>query len=285
MALVESLQKAIDYIEDHLLKPLTVEEIAGQANLSSFHFQRTFLILTDITIADYIRRRRLTLAAQELIGTDAKIIDLAYKYGYETPEAFAKAFRRQHGVAPSEARKGIGKLQSYNRLSIQVKLKGAEPMDYRIVERGPFQIVGLKRECPCGDQAVGPGIAEFWGETIANGTAGRLIQLLDGEIKGLIGMNGHYNAEKSTIEYWIGAEHSGEVPEEFSTYRFPAAKWVVFEVRGPVPGAMVHTFKRIFSEWIPSNGYVPAELPTMEAYISPDPYHPDSRNEIWLAVR
>ncbi|USG67774.1 helix-turn-helix transcriptional regulator [Brevibacillus ruminantium] len=97
--------------------------------LNSFHFQRTFLILTDITVGDYIRRRRLTLAAKELISTDGKIIDLAYKYGYETPEAFAKAFRKPHGVTPSEARKGIGKLQSYNRLTIQVTLKGAEPMN------------------------------------------------------------------------------------------------------------------------------------------------------------
>lgn len=285
MALVESLQKAIDYMEEHLLKPLTIEEISRQANLSAFHFQRTFLILTDITVGDYIRRRRLTLAAQELISTGIKIIDLACKYGYETPEAFTKAFRKQHGVTPSEARKGIGNIQSYNRLSIQVTLKGAEPMKYRIVNREAFQVVGVKRECPCGANAEGPGISEFWGEMNANGTVDKLIQLLNGEIKGLIGMNDNYNAKKNTVDYWIAAEHAGDVPAEFLSFEFPAAKWIVFEIEGPIPTALVNAYKRIYSESLPSNGYVPAELPTIEAYISPDLHSLHSRNEIWLAVK
>lgn len=98
MTWVESLQTAIDYMEEHLLEDMSIESIAKQANFSVFHFQRTFTILTDISVGDYLRRRRLTLAAHELNRTNAKIIDLAYKYGYDTPEAFSKAFRRQHDV-------------------------------------------------------------------------------------------------------------------------------------------------------------------------------------------
>lgn len=109
MGWLESIQKAIQYIEMNLLdKELTIESIARAANSSVFHFQRTFSILTDITVSDYIRRRRLTLAAQELINTDQKIIDIAFKYGYETPESFTKAFRKQHHISPSEARKKKG---------------------------------------------------------------------------------------------------------------------------------------------------------------------------------
>ena len=100
-----------------------MEQIAREVNSSVFHFQRTFSILTDMSIADYIRRRRLTLAAQELINTEQKVIDLSYKYGYDSPEAFTKAFRKQHKITPSEARKKQGQLQSYNRLVIQVSLK------------------------------------------------------------------------------------------------------------------------------------------------------------------
>ena len=285
MALVESLQKAIEYMEAHLLKNLTVEAISRQAHLSPFHFQRMFLILTDMTVGDYIRRRRLTLAAQELMSTDCKIIDLAYKYGYETPEAFAKAFRKQHGVSPSDARRGFGKLQSYNRLSIQVSLKGAEPMQYRIVEREAFQVVGLKRECPCGDQAEGAGIPEFWAEAHADGTVDKLIPLLNGEIKGLLGITDNFNAQKNTIDYWIAAEHEGDVPECFTSFHFPAAKWIVFDVHGPAPMAIVNAWKQIFSEWLPSNGYALADLPAIEAYISPNVYSPNALNEIWLAVK
>ena len=145
MEWVESLQKAIDYIEKHLLEDISIEEIAKEVNFSTFHFQRTFSILTDMSIGEYVRRRRLTLAAHELTRSDKKVIDIAYKYGYDTPEAFAKAFRRQHGISPSEARKHIGKLKSYNRLVIQVNLKGAEPMNVKIVEKEAIQVVGVKR--------------------------------------------------------------------------------------------------------------------------------------------
>lgn len=201
MALVESLQKAIDYMEDHLLDNITIEDIAKQANISPSHFQRIFMILTDISVGEYLRRRRLTLAAQELSSTNSKIIDIAFKYGYDTPESFSKAFRKQHGVTPSEARKGIGKLQSYNRLTIQVNLKGAEPMKYRIVERDAFQVVGVKREFPCG--AEDAEIPEFWSEANENGTVNKLIQLNSGQIKGLLGLIENFNEEKNTVNYWM----------------------------------------------------------------------------------
>jgi AraC family transcriptional regulator len=286
MALVESLQKAIDYMEKHLLDHITIEDIAQQANLSPFHFQRTFMILTDISVGEYLRRRRLTLAAQELSSTNCKIIDLAYKYGYDTPESFSKAFRKQHGVTPSEARKGIGKLQSYNRLTIQVNLRGVEPMKYHIVERDAFQVVGIKREFPCDTENAGiPGVAEFWGEVNENGTANQLFQLNNGQIKGLLGIIENFNEEKNTIDYWIAAEHRGDVPDEFSIFEFPASKWVVFEVRGPIPTAIVNTWKKIYSEWFPSNGYEPARIAPFEAYIDSDVYSPNSYNEIWVAIK
>ncbi|EGA90544.1 AraC/XylS family transcriptional regulator [Planococcus donghaensis MPA1U2] len=118
MGWLESMQQAIDFIDEHLEEPITLEQIAARANVSMFHFQRTFSILTDMSVGEYIRGRRLTLAAHELVSTNKKIIDISFKYGYESPEAFSKAFRRQHGIAPSEARKNLGSLKSYNRLVI-----------------------------------------------------------------------------------------------------------------------------------------------------------------------
>lgn len=286
MALVESLQQAIDYMEEHLLDDLPVEAIARHAHVSPSHLYRSFMILTGLSIGDYIRRRRLTLAAQELTSTDGKIIDLAYKYGYDTPEAFARAFRRQHGLTPSEARRAEGELQAYNRLTIQVSLKGAEPMKYRIVEREAFQTVGVKRECPCGNESGGPaGIPEFWGESGANGTVARLAGLIDGQIQGVLGITDNYDPENNTIDYWIAAERAADVPEGFEALHFPAAKWAVFEVRGVAAAAMVEAWQRIYSEWIPSNGYEVLNLPAVEAYIDPDVFSAAAVNEIWLAVR
>ncbi|CAM5495329.1 AraC family transcriptional regulator OS=Lysinibacillus sphaericus OX=1421 GN=LS41612_16445 PE=4 SV=1 [Lysinibacillus sphaericus] len=235
MSWIESIQKAINYIEEHLHETITMEQIAQEVNASVFHFQRTFSILTDMSIADYIRRRRLTLAAQELINTDSKVIDIAYKYGYDSPEAFTKAFRKQHNVTPSEVRKQQGPLQSYNRLIIQVTLKGAEPMKYNIVEKEKFQVVGVKRTYNCQTGENLQGIPQFWNELNGQGMDEQLFTLNNGQIKGVLGVcvpDENYK-DNSLIDYWIATDHVGEVPENMLAMEVPASKWVVFEVRVP----------------------------------------------------
>ncbi|GIN87182.1 AraC family transcriptional regulator [Heyndrickxia sporothermodurans] len=286
MAWVESLQKAINYMEAHLLEDITIESIAKQANVSVFHFQRTFSVLTDLTIGEYLRRRRLTLAAEELSRTNKKVIDLAYKYGYDTPEAFTKAFRRQHGVTPSEVRKGIGKLQSYNRLVIQVSLKGVEPMKYSIVDKEAFQVIGVKEEYSYANEENLRRIPTFWDEVNANGTSNRLFQLNNGLIKGVLGIcvdKNETNAKQ--MEYWIAAASENEAPEGFESFEIPASKWAVFEVHGPMPDSMQKAWKQIFSEWFPSNGFEHAGTPELEVYSDEDPSSPDLYSEIWIPIK
>lgn len=158
-------------------------------------------------------------------------------------------------------------------------------MKYQIIERSGFQAVGVKRLCPCGIQGGVQGIPEFWAEVNGNGTSDRLVPLINGEIKGLLGITDNYNAEKNTIDYWIAAEHRGEVPNGLSSIEIPASKWVVFEVHGHAPTAMVHAWKQIYTEWIPSSGYELAKIAAVEAYIDSDPYSSNSLNEIWLAIK
>ena len=287
MSWIESIQKAINYIEAHLQETITMDQIAQEVNVSVFHFQRTFSILTDMSIADYIRRRRLTLAAQELINTDIKIIDLAYKYGYDSPEAFTKAFRKQHHVTPSDARKQQGPLQSYNRLVIQVSLKGAEPMKYNIVEKDKFQVVGVKRTYNCQKGENSQGIPLFWDEVNRQGMDEQLFALNNGQIKGVLGVcvpDENYK-ENSLIDYWIGTDHVGEVPENLQSIEVPASKWVVFEVHGPMPHAMQNAWKQIFSEWFPSNPYEPAGTAELEVYTDEDPTSEDLYSEIWIPIK
>lgn len=286
MSLVKSLQKAIEYMEDHLLDDITIKDIAKQAHLSPHHFQRTFVILTDVTVAEYLRRRRLTKAAQELLNSDTKVIDLAYKYGYQTPESFAKAFYRQHGLTPSEARRRMGSLQSYNRLTIQVHLKGAEPMHYRLMERDAFQIVGVKKAFECNeafDQTKA--ISRFWAQIGQDGTIDRLLGLNDGQITGLIGATVDYNERGNEIEYWIGTESKGNTPDGFDRYEVSSAKWAVFEAVGPVTVVVPETWKKIYSEWFPSNDYAHSSAPSLEVYQSPDPSSPTAKTEIWVPVK
>lgn len=286
MAWVESIQKSINYIEDHLLEDITIEKIAKQANASVFHFQRAFTMLTDVSIGEYVRRRRLTLAVKELSKTNCKIIDVAYKYGYDTPEAFSKAFRRQHGVAPSEARRYIGKLKLYERLTIQVILKGAEPMKYNVVERDHFQVVGVKREFSIVNGENLANIPRFWEEVNSDGTSERLARLNNGTIKGLLGVcaaAGNLES-KQAMDYWIAVDYDGDTPEGMATLEIPASKWVVFEVHGPMPKAMQTAWKEIYSEWFPTSGYEHAGIPELEVYSEGDPFRTDYYSEIWIPV-
>jgi len=284
MAWVESLQKAIDYIEDHLLDNMTIEQIARQANSSQFHFQRTFSILTDMTIGEYIRRRRLTFAAQELIKTNEKIIDLALKYGYDSPEAFSKAFRRQHGITPTEARRNMGKLKSYNRLVIQVSLKGAEPMQYRIVEKDSFEVVGVKESFSWENGENLIGIPKMWKKAHGEGIVDTLVEVNDGAIKGILGVcfDPLSNGE---IDYWVAAASKSKKLENLESLTIPASKWSVFEVHGAMPDAIQRAWKKIHTEWFPSSGYVHAGTPDLEVYTNDNPSSSDCYSEIWIPIK
>jgi len=284
---IESIQIAIDYMEQHLLDvELTIEQVAKACNSSTFHFQRTFSILTDITVGDYIRRRRLTLAAQDLIDTDDKIINIAYKYGYETPESFAKAFRKQHKLSPTEARKLSGPLQSYNRLVIKIKLEGAIPINYKIAEKEAFQVIGVKRTYSYKNGENLRGIPQFWNDVHADGTNDQLFDLNNGDVQGVLGVCVVDNEEQNEqMDYWIATAHNGEVPNGMDSYMIPASKWVIFEVHGAMPHAMQDTWKKIYSEWFPSNPYKPTGAAELEVYTNDNPASPDYYSEIWIPIK
>lgn len=278
---IESIQKTIHYMEEHLLEDISVEDISAQAHISPFHFQRTFALLTDITVGEYLRRRRLTLAAYELLNSTSKIINLAEKYGYDTPESFSKAFRRQHGIAPSEARKNRNHLKAYNRLVIQVSLKGAEPMNYKIVEQTSLTFVGIKRTFSYENGENLREIPNMWKDAYADGTEDRLFQLNNGEISGVVGVCvDQTEVQNQQMEYWIATAYHGEVPEGLSQLEVPASKWSVFEVDGPLPDAIQELWRQIISEWFPSNPYEHARIPELEVYAGNG-----ASPQIWIPVK
>ena len=140
---ITGMQRAIDYIEDHLTEPIDYEVVAAQSFSSSYHFQRVFSILCGYTVGEYIRNRRLSLAGRELSAGNAKVIDIALKYGYESPDSFAKAFQKFHGILPSQARNG-SKLKSFSRLVLKFSLEGGRTMKYRIEQKPEMILTGYK---------------------------------------------------------------------------------------------------------------------------------------------
>lgn len=285
---MERLQRMIDgieYIERNLEEKLKIDEIAQMAFMSKFHFQRMFSMLTGFTVNEYIRNRRLTKAAQELVNSDVKIIDLAFKYGYESPEAFTKAFRNIHGISPSLAMKQSHTLKAYPKLSFQIQLKGDVEMDYKIVEKEAFSVVGKSIRTTTVGGENNRKIAEFWNVANSNGFSKQLAKNC-GPL-GLLGICFEYDKEMENLTYLIAAEKKMEnLPADWEERQIPAATWAVFPVNGPMPGTMPKVWQRIFSEWFPSTGYEHSGGPEMEVYLSDaDPSSADYYSEIWIPIK
>ncbi len=279
------LSRALDYIEANLTGVLDVEAVARQAHYSPSHFQRMFLALTGLTVGEYARRRRLTLAAQELALEHSLVIDVALKYGYESPEAFGRAFQRMHGLTPSEARQPGVTLKAFPRLSFQLILKGDQPMQYRIFTRPAMTIVGKPlRTTTQGSENLNA-IPAFWQRCQADGT----LEVLD-RMAGPLGTLGVCleieNAEEA-FTYLIAVEKTDAVPPaDWMEYVLPAGTWAAFESCGPLPESIQQTWARIFSDWFPASEYEHTGTPDMEVY-PPDMCGNDAntRTEVWVPVR
>ncbi len=275
---------SLDYIEKNLDDDLRIEHVALVACMSKFHFQRMFHMLTGVTVADYIRKRRLTLAAQELTHSGSKVIDVALKYGYETPESFSKAFRKTHGLNPSAVRRNNQSLKAFPRLSFQIKLKGDEEMDYKIVEKEAFHVVGKGiRTVTCNGQNHRD-IPAFWDKSNSNGLTAGLEKNCDS--MGLIGACMDFDKEQEELTYFICAEKGDHnVPTDWEEKIIPAATWAVFPAIGPVPHAIEKTWERIFSEWFPSTGYEHVDAPELEVYpVGGDVLAEDHQCDIWIPI-
>ena len=186
---IDGFQASIDYIEQNLTKELDIEKIAAIAALSPFYYQRIFGAMCGLTVGEYIRARRMTLSAQELACSDCKVIDIAMKYGYDSPDSFAKAFQRFHGITPTQARESGTNLKSFAPLKIKITLEGGNMLDYKIVEKAPFTVAGVKKRFD--SETSYTEIPKFWGEWMS-------------DMKGLKGMFGICtDMDGKTFDYWI----------------------------------------------------------------------------------
>jgi len=273
---------AVEYMENHMDESIDIEEVAKVSYSSTFHFQRMFHMLTGSTVAEYIRKRKLTLAAQELAATAIKVLDVALKYGYNTPESFSKAFRKVHGISPSAAREQGTKLKAHPRISFQLSLKGEKDMDYRIVERDAFKVVGKGLRVTTKDGENFKRVPKFWQESYQNGVCDKICSIC-GETPILgICMNDFCNEE---FTYMIAAEKpDGFKDKDMSEIEIPASTWAIFESVGPVPGSIQKVWERIFSEWFPSTGFEHADAPELEVYSKGNTDAEDYYCEVWIPI-
>ena len=286
MNYIKDMNNALDYIEKNINKDISQEEVARVAHISKFHFLRIFNILTGMTLAQYIRERRLTLAAKEIMSTNMKIIDISYKYGYETPEAFTKAFKALHKVSPTEARKKGETLRATTPISFQLTVKGEKRMDYKIVSKDSFKVVGLSRRFSTKNGENFKEIPKFWDEVNSSEIDNILINN-QGDL-GILGICTGFCEAKDEMKYMIAVQ--GDEIEALKSYKdyevfeIPKSTFAVFESIGPMPNSIQNTWHKIFAEWFPATQYEHANAPEFEAYFSGDPHGEDYRCEIWIPI-
>jgi AraC family transcriptional regulator len=278
----DRLNSAIDYIENNLTGEIDTAIVAKKALCSDFHFQRMFSVVTGITLGEYIRRRRLTLAAAELSSGKAKVRIVALKYGYDSPEAFTRAFHQVHGVSPLTARAQGVPLVSCPRVSFLISMKGGDDIGYKIIQKPAFDLVG-KVEKFTRVNIKAP--SQFWVDfrqtkdifILAKLNGAKAGPVTGGQALGVV-----FDVNTEDFKYGIAVEKLGEtVPDGFEVIHIPASTWAVFDVNGVMPQAIWHVTNRIYGEWFPATGYKSASGIKLEVYV------PDGNNycQIWVPLK
>lgn len=276
MEWIDALNAVLRHIEDDICGDLDTARLAERIHFSHFYLQRMFTMMTGMTLSEYVRQRRLSLAGQELQATDAKVIDVALKYGYETPESFQKAFRRFHGVTPSATKRMRAQLRFLSPLTLHVELRGGSVMDYAVEEMGEMTIAGKERRFRY-DSAFRE-IPGFWEEYFAGGRP---------PVDGCLGVCVE-DGSKDDFIYAIASfwKDDAPVPEGYVKRKIPAHTWVKFKAVGALPEALQKVNRQVFGEWLPNNAeYEMAEGIGIEMYTMGDTAADDYESEIWLPVR
>ncbi|CCC84568.1 uncharacterized HTH-type transcriptional regulator ydeE [Paenibacillus polymyxa M1] len=285
--LLKSMNEAIRYIEENLTNEIDFKEVARLAYCSEFHFKRMFSFLAGATLSEYIRRRRLTLAAFELKDSNVKVIDIAIKYGYNSPDSFTRAFQNLHGLTPSEARINGRSLKAYPRMTFQLSIKGGSEMNYRIEEKGAFRIVGIQKRVPIIFNGVNPEIAAMW-ESLDGETINNLKRISNVEPMGLLSASTNFSEgrmeEKGGLDHYIGVATTKECPDNLTQLEVAASTWAVFEAIGSFPDTLQDVWGRIYSEWFPSSNYEQIEGPEILWNESKDITSPTFKSEIWIPI-
>lgn len=285
---LKHMNAALAYIEARLTDDIDMAEAARIALCSEYHFTRMFSLLAGIPLSEYVRRRRLTRAAAELRQSDAKVIDMALKYGYSSPDAFARAFQQLHGATPSEARKPGAMLKAYPPMTFRLTIQGGSEMNYRIVDKAAFRIVGYSKRVPIVFHGVNPDISAMW-NSLDEEELARLERLSDVEPAGLVSASANFSEglmeEQGEFDYYIGAATTNACPERLAALEVAATTWALFEAVGPFPAALQSVWGRIYSEWFPTSGYELAPGPEMLRNVSKDTSSPAFRSEIWIPVK
>lgn len=279
---IKIIENALRYIEKNLSGELTVDRIAEKVNISPFYFQKGFSMLCGYSVGEYIRMRRLSVAGSELVTSDNKVIDLALKYGYDSPDSFTKAFTRFHGSTPTDVRRKGALLKSFAPLHIKIILDGGNTMEYRVEEKPEFRVMGVSKIFSY--ETANADIPQYWDEIH--------VQAAVKPVEGMYGICFDEEMGGNRFRYMIADDlEEGKAGEKnLETYEVPRHTWAIFPCRGAMPLSIQEVNRRIFSEWLPAGNYEIAEGYNIEYYSDSAEFKdgtqdPDYYAEVWIPVR
>ncbi len=279
---IKIIENALRYIEENLSGELMVDRIAEKVNISPFYFQKGFSMLCGYSVGEYIRMRRLSVAGSELVTSDNKVIDLALKYGYDSPDSFTKAFTRFHGSTPTDVRRKGALLKSFAPLHIKIILDGGNTMEYRVEEKPAFRVMGVSKIFSY--ETANADIPQYWDEIH--------VQAAVKPVEGMYGICFDEEMGGNRFRYMIADDLEEGVAEEknLETYEVPRHTWAIFPCRGAMPLSIQEVNRRIFSEWLPAGNYEIAEGYNIEYYSDSAEFKdgtqdPDYYAEVWIPVR
>ncbi|MEU3102395.1 AraC family transcriptional regulator [Streptomyces griseoflavus] len=283
--MLERLNETMEHIERRLDRSVDVAALARVAATSEYHLRRMFSALAGMPLSEYIRRRRLTVAGAEVLAGRGTLLEIAVRYGYGSGEAFARAFRAMHGVGPGEARRTGTALVSQPRLTFRLTVEGSTSMRYRVVDRPAFTVVGPRARVPLVHLGPNRAIIDFV-RGIGRQALEELEELSDQEPRGIVAVCDDLDpgrAEGTELDYYHGVITSAPAPEGSAVLPVPAGTWAVFTASGPVPDAIQHLWRDVFTEWFPSNPYRSRPGPEiLRTRMSAD--HTEADAELWLPV-
>lgn len=279
----ERLQEIVDYVECHLQQkeePVDPEEVARMAGCSFSFFQKVFSYMNGISFSEYIRCRKLTLAGYDLKSTKLRVVDISYKYGYDSPTSFTKAFLQFHGVTPKEARTEAAELKICPRMQIASKSRYL----WRLEQKSTIRLLGKRVRIFRGEGGALPEITKLWSEYQKNGIFAQLVSMDAGEPKGMFGIFGAAEEPANEVEYWIMVASDEDAPPGMEEYILPEATWAIFDCRGAMPRGIQEGWKYLTCEWMTKYPFRHADCPELEWYSDGNPYDEAYLSQIWIPI-
>jgi AraC family transcriptional regulator len=284
---IATLNRLTEHIEEHLTDDLEIAAFARREGTTEYHLRRMFSALAGMPLSEYVRRRRMTVAAADVLG-DEDLLDIAVRHGYGSTEAFARAFRAVHGIAPGELRRGHGPLRTQTQLRFRLTVEGSIPMDTRITDRPAFRLIGHAARVPLIHEGVNPHIQAHIAALPVE-EHGRLKSLSTTEPAGLLQVSADVDPDYTegtplTYLHGVAVDADASVPGDLDIIDVAAGTWAVFRTTGDYPAALQQTWAATAADWFPSNPWRLRPDPSIVAILDRSADFSTATCELWLPV-